>query len=190
MARLERRTIIQISLAAGLVAGLAGLAVLAEQRVALGPTDGAGFHPIPWPFPADTWPAGRAWSGHDLDVYVRVKPDLCGDCEAGVTTDEAVDQVVDIDRLDPRFVPAQPGRRIRITDLFGRARLYRHRMRNGAPRLAEGIVVNHACDLVVALVDGNMADEGKRRLAHRFLESNTVQVWLNQQLEDRHRAHR
>ncbi len=63
-------------------------------------------------------------------------------------------------------------------------------MRNGAPRLAEGIVVNHACDLVVALVDGNMADEGKRRLAHRFLESNTVQVWLNQQLEDRHRAHR
>ncbi|CAN5676925.1 hypothetical protein BH11PSE3_BH11PSE3_26480 [soil metagenome] len=190
MERLGRRTIIQMSLAAGLVAGLGGLAVLAERRVALGPTDAAGFRPIAWPFPADAWPSGRAWSGNDLDVYVRMKPDLCGDCEAGVTTDEAVDQVVDIDRLDPRFAPAGPGRRIRITDLFGRARLYRHRMRNGAPRLAEGIVVNHQCDLVVAIIDGNMADEAKRRMAHRFLESNTVQVWLNQQLEAGHSGHR
>lgn len=190
MARLGRRTIVQTSLAAGLVAGLGGLALLAEKRVALGPTDAAGFRPIPWPFATDTWPDGRAWSGNDFDVYVRAKPDLCGDCEAGVTSDEAVDQVVDIDRLDPRFAPAGPGRRVRITDLFGRARLYRHRMRNGAPRLAEGIVVNHRCDLVVAVVDGNMADEAKRKMAYRFLESNTVQVWLNRQLETHPAGHR
>ena len=50
---LARRTIVKMSLGAGMVAGLAGLAWLAEERVALGPTDGKGFRPIRWPFPAD-----------------------------------------------------------------------------------------------------------------------------------------
>jgi len=38
---------------------------------------------------------------------------------------------------------------------------------------------------VVAIVAGNVADDATRQAAHRFLESNTVQVWLNQQLEGR-----
>ena len=185
MARLRRRTVIELWMGAGMVAGLAGLAYIADRRVALGPTDGAGFRPFPWPFPADAWPAGSAWTGNDLDVYVRLKFDVCSDCETGVVSDEAVDRVVDIDLLDPRFVPARPGSRIRITDLFGRARLYRHKMHNGARRLAEGIVVSYKCDLLVAVIDGNMADERKRRMAHRFLESNTVQVWVNKQLAGR-----
>jgi hypothetical protein len=182
---LGRRTMVKLSLGAVMLAGLAGLAMLAEQRVALGPTDGAGFHPIPWPFPADAWPAGRGWTGHDLDIYVRLKFDVCSDCETGVVSDEAVDRVVDIDRLDSRFVPAEAGRRVRITDMFGRSRLYRHKMHNGSTRYAEGFVVSYKCDLVVAIVDGNMADEAKRRLARRFLESNTVQVWVNKQFEGR-----
>jgi hypothetical protein len=185
MALVARRTVMKMYLGAGMVAGLAGLAYLAEERVALGPTDGKGFRPIRWPFPADAWPPGRAWTGHDLDFYVRLKFDICSDCETGVISDEAVDRVIDIDRLDPRFMPVGPGNRIRITDLFGRSRLYRHRMHNGAPRLAEGIVVAYKCDLLVAIVDGDMADPDKRKMAHRFLESNTVQVWVNTQLEGR-----
>ncbi|WP_422001014.1 hypothetical protein [Reyranella sp.] len=183
MARLQRRTMIQLGLGGGLLAGLAGLAVVAGQRTALGPTDAAGFHPVPWPFAADAWPDGRAWASESLDVYVRLKQGLCSDCETGIVSDEAVDRAVDIDRLDPRFRAAGPGQRVRITDLFGRARLYRHRRRNGSPRLAEGIVVAYRCDLVVAIVDGNMADPALRRTAHRFLESNTVQVWVNRLLE-------
>ena len=182
---LSRRTVIELWLGAASVAALGGLAFIAERRIELGPTDGAGFHRIHWPFPADAWPPGRAWTGNDLDVYVRLKFGICSDCETGVTSDEALDRAVDIDLLDPRFVPTQAGSRIRITDLFGRARLYRHKMHNGATRLAEGIVVSHKCDLVIAIVDGNMADERKRKMAHRFLESNTVQVWVNQQLEGR-----
>ena len=46
-------------------------------------------------------------------------------------------------------------------------------------------VVAYKCDLLVAIVDGNMADPDKRKMAHRFLESNTVQVWVNKQLEGR-----
>jgi hypothetical protein len=182
---LGRRTIMKVSLGAGMLAGLAGLAVLAEERVALGPTDGAGFRPIPWPFAADAWPAGRAWRGNDLDVFVRLKYDICSDCETGVVSDEAADRVLDIDRLDPRFTPAAAGSRVRITDMFGRARLYRHKMHNGATRYAEGIVVSYKCDLMVVIVDGDMADPAKRKMARRFLESNTVQVWVNKQLEGR-----
>jgi hypothetical protein len=182
---LSRRTVVELWLAAAGVAAMGGLAYIAERRIELGPTDGAGFHPFHWPFPADAWPPGRAWTGNDLDFYVQVKFDICSDCETGVTSDEAVDLAVDMHRLDPRFVAAQAGSRIRITDLFGRARLYRHKMRNGSTRLAEGIVVSHRCDLVVAIVDGNMADPAKRKMAHRFLESNTVQVWVNKQLEGR-----
>jgi hypothetical protein len=183
---LARRTMVKVTLSGAMLAGLAGLAVLAERRVELGPTDGAGFRPFHWPFPDDAWPAGRAWTGNDLDVYVRLKFDVCSsDCETGVVSDEAVDRAVDIDRLDPRFAAVGPGRRVRVTDLFGRARLYRHRMRNGAPRLAEGIVVSYKCDLLVAIVDGNMADDVRRRMAYRFLESNTVQVWVNRQLDGR-----
>ena len=182
---LGRRTVTKVSLGAGMLAGLAGLAWLAEDRVALGPTDGAGFRPIHWPFPADAWPPGRGWRGNDLDVFVRLKFDVCSDCETGVVSDEALGRAIDIDRLDTRFTPAEAGSRVRITDMFGRARLYRHRMHNGATRYAEGLAVSYRCDLVVVIVDGDMADPAKRKMARRFLESNTVQVWLNKQLEGR-----
>ena len=101
------------------------------------------------------------------------------------STDDEVDRVTDIDLLDERFAPVQEGSRIRITDLVGRARLYKYKLKNGAQRFAEGIAVAYKCDLVVAVVVGNVADEQERKSAHRFLESNTVQVWVNQQLEGR-----
>jgi hypothetical protein len=185
MARLSRRTIIQISLAAGLLAGLAGLAEIGKERTALGPTDGAGWRPVAWPFPDDVWPAGRAWRRDTTDVYVRLKPGLRGNCDTGVATDEELERVVDIGLLDRRFAPVQAGSRIRITDLFGRARLYRFKMKNGFQRFAEGIAVSYKCDLVIALIDGNVGDEQARKAVHRFLESNTVQVWVNKQLEGR-----
>lgn len=184
---LKRRTVVQASLAAALVVGLAGLAEIGKQRVALGPTDGAGWHPIAWPFPRDAWPPGRAWRRDTTDVYVRPKLGFCGDCDTGVVTDEEVDRVIDIDLLDERFAPVQEGSRVRITDLFGRARLYRYKLKNGAQRFAEGIAVAYKCDLVVAIIVGNVTDEGTRKAAHRFLESNTVQVWVNALLEGRER---
>ena len=48
-------------------------------------------------------------------------------------------------------------------------------------------VVKRTPEMLDALpgLDGNMADPDKRRMAHRFLESNTVQIWVNKQLEGR-----
>jgi hypothetical protein len=182
---LSRRTLIQASLAAGLVAGLAGIAAFGNwlrewQR------ENTGWHQIAWPFPRDAWPAGRAWRGEGgIEVYVRPKLGFCGNCETGVVADEEVDGVTDIDLLDAHFVPVQAGSRIRITDLLGRARIYRLKMKDGSQRLAEAIAVAYKCDLVVAIVVGNVADEPTRKAAHQFLESNTVQVWVNAQLDGR-----
>jgi hypothetical protein len=187
MTETRRRTIIQLFLAATLVVSLGVLAEIARKRVALGPTDGAGWRPIEWPFPRDGWPPGRAWRNRDgIDVYVRPKLGFCGNCDTGVVTDEEVDRVTDIDLLDEGFVPVREGSRIRITDLIGRARLYKLKTGLGAEEIAEGIAVAYKCDLIVAIVAGDdVVDETVRKRAHQFLESNTVQVWVNKRLEGR-----
>ena len=152
MAILTRRTVIKVSLGLGLLAGLAVFAEIGKWRTMLGPTDGAGWRPIDWPFPRDGWPPGRAWRHRDgTEVYVRLKQGFCANCDTGVVTDEEVDRVTDIDLLDERFVPAKDGNRIRITDLVGRARLYRHKTRLGFERLAELTGLGYALYLVVAL---------------------------------------
>jgi len=92
--------------------------------------------------------------------------------------------VTDVDLFDEHFVPLREGKRIHLTDLTGRARLYRIR-KDGRERVAEGIAVAYKCDLVVAIVVGPVADDAILRNAHRFLETNTVQVWINALLEGR-----
>src|SRR5262245_66565688 len=150
---LKRRTVIQASLAGGLIAALAGLAEIGKLRTALGPTDGAGWRPIEWPFPRDGWPPGRAWRQRDgTEAYVRLKLGFCGNCDTGVVTDEEVDRVTDIDLLDERFGPIEGGMPIRIAHLPGRARLYRYERTIGGLRQAEGIAVAQKGDLLVSLV--------------------------------------
>jgi len=182
---LKRRTIVRASLIGSLVAMTAGLATIAHERMAPGTADDEGWRPIAWPFPRDAWPAGRAWGRDTTEVYVRPKLGFCGNCDTGVVSDEEVDRVTDIDLLDERFAPAKEGSPIRIANLSGRARLYRYKLKNGALRHAEGIAVSRKCDLVVAVIAGNLAGEQERTSAYRFLESNAVQAWLNQQLEGR-----
>jgi hypothetical protein len=180
---ISRRTIVQTSLAGGIVATLAGLAAFANWFPKPDPDERAtGWRRIAWPFPRDAFPPGRAWAREGTEVYVRPKLGFCSNCETGVVDDSEVDRVSDIDLLDERFEPVRPGRRIQITDLVGRARLYRIR-RGGRERLAQGIAVSNRCDLVVAIVVGQVDDDAIARQAHRFIETNTVQVWLNALLE-------
>ena len=181
---LERRTIIQMSLAAGTVAVLAALGGVANWLTRQ-PYERDGWYPIDWPFLRDAFPPGRAWRGHDLEVYVRPKLGLCGNGETNVVTDEEVDRVSDIDLLDPNYRPLREGRRIRITDMFGRSRLYRITAKDGSSRLAEAIAVSYNCDLVVAIVIGKVDDEATRKFAHAFIETNKVQVFVNKALEGR-----
>jgi len=168
-----------------MVAGLAGLAAFAnfypkpdrDEEV-------TAWRRIAWPSPRDAFPAGRAWKRDDTEVYIRPKLGFCGNCDTGVVEDSEIDRVSDIDLFDEHFVPLREGKRIQLTDLTGRARLYRIR-KDGRERVAEGIAVAYKCDLVVAIVVGPVADDAILRNAHRFLETNTVQVWINALLEGR-----
>jgi hypothetical protein len=182
---LSRRTILQTSLAGSMIAGLAGLAAFAnfypkpdrDEEI-------TGWRRIAWPFARDAFPPGRAWKRDDTEVYVRPKLGFCGNCDTGVVEDSEVDRVSDIDLLDEHFAPLREGKRIQLTDLTGRARLYRIK-KGGRERVAEGIAVAYKCDLVVAIVVGPVADDAILKNAHRFLETNTVQVWINALLEGR-----
>ena len=180
-----RLTIIEGVLAILLVVGLAGFSTFASWYDAWMKEYGPGWHEMAWPFPRDAFPPGRAWRNDDLRVYVRPKLGFCGNCDTGVVTDSEVDQVTDVDLLDERFEPLADGKQTHITDLAGRARLYRLRGKDGKPVLAEGIAVSLKCDLVVAIVVGKVDDEAIAKTAHQFIESNTVQVWVNKILEGR-----
>jgi len=182
---LSRRTILQTSLAGSMVAGLAGLAAFANFYPKPDRDEElTGWRRIAWPFPRDAFPAGRAWKRDDTEVYIRPKLGFCGNCDTGVVEDSEVDRVTDIDLLDEQFVPLREGKRIQLTDLTGRARLYRIK-KGGRERVAQGIAVAYKCDLVVAIVVGPVADDAILKNAHRFLETNTVQVWINALLEGR-----
>ena len=181
-----RLTIVEGVLAVLLVIFLAGYSTAAEWYEAWLRDYGPGWHETAWPFPRDAFPAGKGWRNDDLRVYVRPKLGFCGNCETGVVEDSEVDRVTDIDLLDENFTPVADGTKVRITDLAGRARLYRLKGKDGKPVLAEGIAVSLNCDLVVAIVVGNRLDDpAVRKQAHEFIESNTVQVWVNKILEGR-----
>lgn len=182
---LSRRTILQASLAGCTVVGLAGLAAFANFHPKPDRDEElTGWRRIAWPFPRDAFPTGRAWKRGDAEVYVRPKLGFCGNCETGVVEDSEVDRVTDVDLFDAHFVPLREGSRIHLTDLAGRARLYRIRQ-DGRERIAQGIAVAYECDLVVAIVVSPVADDAILKNAHRFLETNTVQVWINAFLEGR-----
>ncbi|HTR85487.1 MAG TPA: hypothetical protein VMI56_13490 [Reyranella sp.] len=181
---ISRRTWISATAAAGLVLSLAGLSAYAHYLLTLPKEEPDGWQPIAWPFPRDGWPPGKAWRGHDLEVYIRPKLGFCGNCDTGVVEDSEVDRVTDLDLFDENFTPLGDGGRIRITDMTGRARLYRLRM-HGGERTALGIAVNYKCDLIVAIVLGNVADPATAKFVRQFLEADKVQYWVNQQLEGR-----
>lgn len=183
--KLSRQTWTYVVLAAVQVVALVTIAWLAARQEALGPTDRAGWRPFTWPFPADRAPAGRAYSGDDHDVYVWLKLGPEGDCPDGIANDEALEREVDIRVLDPRFRPVGPGERVRVTDLFGRTRVYVHRRHNKSLRYGEAVAIAHKCDVITAIIDGDARDPAMRKTAREFLESNTVQVWINQALEER-----
>jgi hypothetical protein len=181
---LSRRTLVYVSFAAALLIATATLSAYVRWYVAHKPKEYDGWQQIAWPFPRDGWDEGQAWRGHGLEIYIRPKLGFCGNCDTGVVEDSEVDRVTDIDLVDPLFVPFETGQRIQVTDLVGRMRLYRLRTRKDS-QLAEAIAVSYHCDLVVAIVVGNVADERARQTARRFLESDPVQFWLNQQLGER-----
>lgn len=171
-----------------LLAGL-GLIVAPVGHQAMS-HDSTGWRTIAWPFPRDAWPVGRAYRcpasrcGGDVEVYIRPKVGFCSNCATGVSDDDEVDRVTDLDLISARFSPMATGAEIRVADLKGRARNYQLTQADGSVRAAEGIALSQNCDLIVAVVVG----ETSSRMAQdavRELLSESVTTWVRDILEGR-----
>ena len=164
---------------------LTGLAGTQHAR-----SDIEGWREIAWPFPRDGWPAGRAFRcatelcGDEIEVYVRPKAGFCN-CDSGVSDDEEVDRVADLDLMSERFAPRAPGGVIRIAGMQGRLRSYDLQMADGSRHAAIGIAVSRRCDLLVALAQGRGEASGVQRVALEFLASDAVTKWMTAAMEGR-----
>ncbi len=139
---------------------------------------------IAWPFPRDGWPAGKAFRGGEVEVYVRPKIGFCN-CDVGVADDDEVDRVADLDLISEHFAPLEAGRAVRVADMPGRIRPYELRLSDGSRHTAIGIAVSHRCDLMVAVARGKGEAADVQRAAMAFLATNAMTRWIVASMDGR-----
>jgi len=177
-----RRSLTAFAVAIGMVTGVASL-----QHAR---PDIEGWREIAWPFPRDGWPAGRAFRcatelcGDEIELYVRPKAGFCN-CDSGVSDDEEVDRVADLDLMSERFAPLAPGGVIRIAGMQGRLRSYALQMADGSRHAAVGIAVSRRCDLLVAVAHGRGTAPEVQRVALDFLATDAVTKWMTAAMDGR-----
>jgi hypothetical protein len=189
-----RAGLLVVAVSAGLAGLLAGDAATVGLTRAGGSdsTVAAGLHPVwnevKWPFLLDQWGRGRAYRcapadcGTEVKVYLRAKIGFCN-CATGVSDDEELDRVGDLEILSDRFVGLADGRPIKVGHMAGRSRPYRVDMRYEPPLTALAIGFNDKCDVAVATV---VADRERLAAAEHvaldFLNSDLVLRWAEQEL--------
>jgi hypothetical protein len=169
--------------------GLSGAA--AYQHVAPRQDEQRGeWQEIAWPFARDGWPAGKAFRcgaaacGGALELYLRPKMGFCN-CDRGVTDDDEVDRVADLDLMSQHFAPLAPGDTVRVADMPGRIRAYDLKMSDGLPHTAIGVAVSRRCDLLVAVAHGRGDAPGMRRAVLAFLATSEMTRWMTAAMEGR-----
>ena len=164
---------------------LSGVAAYVAAR-----PDVAGWQEIAWPFPRDGWPAGRAFRcdaalcGGEIELYVRPKIGFCN-CDSGVTDDDEVDRVADLDLISERFAALEPGRVVQVAGMRGRIRNYRLQMQDGSQHAAAGLAVSRRCDLLVAVAQSKGEVTGLERAALGLLAKGDVTQWMTAALDGR-----
>jgi hypothetical protein len=167
------------------VGALSGVAAYENSR-----PQAEHWREIAWPFPRDGWPAGRAfrcgaaWCGDDIELYVRPKIGFCN-CDRGVTDDDEVDRVADLDLISERFVPLAVGEVVRVADMPGRSRAYALRMPDGVQHGAVGVAVSRRCDLLVAVAQGKGAAADVQDAAMNFLATDAIKQWMISAMDGR-----
>jgi hypothetical protein len=170
--------------------GLAGLLAGDAATVGIARRDAPApvWSEAKWPFPLDQWGLGRAYRcapaecGTEVKLYLRAKIGFCN-CATGVSDDEELDRVGDLEILSDRFVGLTGGRPIKIGWMEGRSRPYRVDMRYEAPLTAVAIGFNDKCDVAVATV---VADRERLAVAEQyaiaFLNTDLVLRWAEKEL--------
>jgi hypothetical protein len=179
---MRKLLLIALALTAGT---LSGVAAYVGARPAV-----AGWQEIVWPFPRDGWPAGRAFRcdtvscGEAIELYVRAKIGFCN-CDFGVTDDDEVDRVADLDLISERFVALEPGNVVQVAGMSGRIRNYNLQMQDGSEHRAVGVALSRRCDLLVVAAQGNAAGSGLQHIALDFLAKDDVSRWMTAALDGR-----
>ena len=177
----------------GLGLGLAGL--LASEMTTVGEAQRAPAAPmraawneVKWPFPIDQWGTGRAFQcraadcGSDINLYLRAKLGFCN-CTTGVSDDNELDRVGDLELLSEKFEGLTEGRPITVGWMNGRSRPYQVTMAYAAPRTALAIAFNDKCDVVVATVVAERNHlPAAERAALQFLNGDLVLRWAEREL--------
>jgi hypothetical protein len=164
---------------------LAGAAVLASKSPGTREVHPA-WTEVKWPFPIDQWGLGRAFHcqaddcGVEVDLYLRAKIGFCN-CSTGVSDDEELERVSDVELLGAKFSAPGPGRAIAIARMKGRSRPYNVAGRSTDSTLA--IAFNDRCDVIVATAAVPSGPVAKIEPAViTFLNSDTVVRWAEKTL--------
>jgi len=182
---MKRAVTIAIVLAAGAVVTAGGV-VLGQRATAPLAAAQPAFTEIKWPFLMDQWGLGRAFHcdakdcGVAVDVYVRAKIGFCN-CTTGVSDDEELERVGDVELIGETYKPASAGHPIAVAWMKGRSRPYDVGGHAAGATLA--FAFNDRCDVIVAtaVVPGGPAAPVEPAVL-AFLNSETVIRWAKEQL--------
>jgi hypothetical protein len=175
-----------LALAIGLVAAAAVAALLARAQSVSAQAAAPAFSEVKWPFLMDQWGLGRAFHcdarncGVAVDVYVRAKIGFCN-CTTGVSDDDELERVGDVELIGEKFKPARAGHAIAVAWMKGRSRPYDVAGHAAGATLA--LAFNDRCDVIVAtaVVPNGSADRVEPAVL-AFLNSAAVIDWAKEQL--------
>jgi hypothetical protein len=179
-----RKSSVLVAVAAFSLGGLVAAYSLLPHtpRLLAGETQPA-WSEVPWPFPIDQWGKGKAFRckaahcGTEILVYIRAKIGFCN-CSTGVSDDEELQRISDLDLLGHRVSPQGPGREIAVAWMKGRSRAF---VGDSGPTSLEALAVgfNDRCDAIIATAvhGATHSKEAAEPLVLKFLNSKTVVSW-------------
>ena len=109
---------------------------------------------VAWPFPIDPWGKGKAFRckaadcGAELNVYLRAKIGFCN-CSTGVSDDEELSRISDLDLFRSPPSPLADGRAISVAWMKGRSRPFSVQGEK-AVRSVLSVGFNDRCDAIIA----------------------------------------
>ena len=118
-----------------------------------------------WPFPIDQWGTGRAFKcdagqcGSEIHLYLRAKIGFCR-CATGVSDDDEIDRVSDLDLMGAEYRPVAPGHPVTAGIMTGRARSFVVERPFQSSMQILGIALANKCDAVIATVVAKSDEAG------------------------------
>jgi hypothetical protein len=160
---------------------------VAAQNAPTGELSGPLWVDEKWPFPIDQWGTGHAFGcaadqcAHEIHLYLRAKIGFCR-CATGVSDDDEIDRVGDVELIGADYKPLAPGHAIAAGIMTGRSRLFEVDHPLQSPTTVLTIVLAHKCDAIVATVptEPGVKSELEGQVLE-FLRSAAVQQWVDGQ---------